>query len=671
MHRNPLSGNSTSLICLLGLAGAASAWAQSASDQVPQDSNQLPTITVTARRLEEELPQILAAQGIRVDTISADAIAKGGYVDISQTLQSLAPGLYVSPKNGPFDYVDISLQGSRTQDVLWLVDGVRINNRLYGGTTPLDTLPSSIVDQIQILQGGEALFYGTEAAAGAINIVTKAFSDTPDGAISLGGDTNKSSHFDGYYRDAVGRSHFVLYLDIDTSSGFQPFRNQDYQPSGTDRDRAYHVYTGGAKYAFDFTTALRFSALLQHTSGKLDFSFPFLAAEAFNNRDENIVTTKLDYTPGDTFQLYAKAYYHWWDSHYTEFDNVIGSPGVLADDENHGFWGYSDRGFNLMSKFKLESSFDEVLGYDFQNYTGSDADLVIAQHTESVNALFGQVATAPDLIDHTVIAAGVRFNSPSIGQSATVWTLSGKHDFAADLFVRGLVGTAFRLPTAEELFANDPDDERGDPNLKPEQSKNLNVSVGGYLDEKHFKWEVIGFARDVTNLIDFATFDATTDQAVFGNVPGTVRVRGAELDLTQQVGDFSAELNYTYSHSVQTGNQQIDDVPVQQAKASIDYHPGSLPFGVTATAIYVGDVYESGLWDGREGFGRYPVFDLEGRYFLDQKRHQTISVRLENVFDRQYATSLGSGVGDADGSNYTYWNLGVPRTFEARYTYHF
>ena len=64
-------------------------------------------------------------------------------------------------------------------------------------------------------------------------------------------------------------------------------------------------------------------------------------------------------------------------------------------------------------------------------------------------------------------------------------------------FVRGEIGTAFRLPTAEELFANDPDDERGDPNLQPETSKNANLSVGGNLGQSHFKWELIGFARDV------------------------------------------------------------------------------------------------------------------------------------------------------------------------------
>ena len=53
-------------------------------------------------------------------------------------------------------------------DVLWLVDGIRINNRLYGGTTPLDTLPASMVERIEVLNGGQALFYGTQASAGAV-----------------------------------------------------------------------------------------------------------------------------------------------------------------------------------------------------------------------------------------------------------------------------------------------------------------------------------------------------------------------------------------------------------------------------------------------------------------------------------------------------------------------
>jgi outer membrane cobalamin receptor len=657
---------------LMGLGMAGQVWAQAASD-ASGTAGTLETVTVTARRLEEQLPTILAAQGDRVDTISGDLIAKNVFIDIAQSLQMLAPGLYISPKNGPFDYVDVSLLGSRTEDVLWLLDGVRLNNRLYGSTTPLDTLPSTIVDRIQVLEGGQALFYGTEAAAGAVDIITKDFSKTPDGAVSVGGDTDDSFHFDGYYRDTIDRNQFVVYADVDTSSGFQPFRSQDIQPSDTDRDRDYHLYTLGGKYAYDFSDDLRYSALLQHTTAKLDFSLPFLVEQAYNERDENVLTSKLDYTPSDDFQLFVKGYYHWWYSHYTEYDNVIGSPGRLANIEDGGFWGFVDRGVNFMAKFKLNSAFDEIVGYDFQNYQGHDAVLVIQQQTESVNAVFGQVATSSELMAHTTLAAGVRFNDPRVGDSSTVWTVSGKHDFSDDLFMRGQVGTAFRLPTAEELFANDPYDERGDPNLKPEKSTNANLSIGGTFGTPHLHWEVIGFWRDVTNLIQYTSFDTTTQQYVFGNVPGTVIVRGGELEIGAVLGDFSADLNYTYSHSEQDDGQQIDAVPIQEAKVSLDYHPAEQPFGVTLSAIFVGATWlsDTGVGDGRAEYGKYPLVDLAGRYFIDAQRHHIISLGIVNLFDRQYATALGTGETDVTQSNYVYWNLGVPRTLEGRYTFRF
>ncbi|MEJ0007700.1 MAG: hypothetical protein WDM77_15370 [Steroidobacteraceae bacterium] len=53
-------------------------------------------------RLEEDLPLDLQKFGYRVDTITATQIRNGGYIDVAQALQALAPGLYLSPKNGPF-----------------------------------------------------------------------------------------------------------------------------------------------------------------------------------------------------------------------------------------------------------------------------------------------------------------------------------------------------------------------------------------------------------------------------------------------------------------------------------------------------------------------------------------------------------------------------------------
>ncbi|MEJ0007703.1 MAG: hypothetical protein WDM77_15385 [Steroidobacteraceae bacterium] len=63
--------------------------------------------------------------------------------------------------------------------------------------------------------------------------------------------------------------------------------------------------------------------------------------------------------------------------------------------------------------------------------------------------------------------------------------------------------------------------------------------------------------------------------------------------------------------------------------------------------------------------------DLAGRVYLDHARHHSLTARLENAFDKEYASSIGTGTRDSDGSNYTYWNLGVPRTFELRYNFLF
>ena len=628
-------------------------------------------ILVTSQKLEASIPAILERQGTRVDRVTADEIAHAGYVDVAQSLETTIPGLYIKSKTGPFDYVTLSLQGSRTSDVLWLVDGVRINNRLYAGTTPLDTLPAAMVERIEVLEGGQSLFYGTQGVAGAVNIVTKAFSDTPDGGFSVGGDSNDSWHGDAYYRDSIGRNHFVVYVGGDTSSGYEPFRDRDFQPSATQRDRAYRNLTGGAKYAYDVSDALRVSATFQNSQGKLDDLQTRKVSDSFNERSETIVTGKIDYTPNDQFQVYAKGYYHAWDSHYTEFDNVIGSPGSLSTIDDHDYWGYHDAGANLMGRIAAGPWLDAIIGYDYQAYEGRDAVLAITQKSESVNAVFAQLATSSSFSSNGSLAVGFRYNAPSEGQTATVWNVSGKYDLTRGLFVRASAGTSFRLPTAEELFADDPDDERGNPDLKPEQSVYVNASIGGTFDDSHLKWEAIGFGRNIINMIDYATFDDVADQAVFGNVAGQVRVRGGELVLNADYPDWSASASYSYSHAVQDGGRQIDGIPKQEAKASLDYHPVSLPFGLSASVDFVGTLYRSGLWDGTESYGNYPVVDLAGRYYVDDARHQTITLRLANLFDRRYATGLGTGKADDGGANYTYWNLAPPLTAEVRYSYRF
>lgn len=656
---------------LLALAGGQAAAADAASTASE--------LVVPGKSLEDTLPEALSQTGVRVDVISDKDIRKGAYVDISQSLQALAPGLYVQAKNGPFDYVDVSFLGSRTEDVLFLVDGVRINNRLYAGTTPLDTLPSSIVDRIEILEGGQSLFYGTQAVAGAVNIVTKGFSKTADGQISAAVDDNGGRHIDAYYRSAIGRSLFVLYGSADKSDGFKAFRPQDYEPSSTHRKRGYDVMTLGAKYAYDVTDNLRFSAAYQHSDADVDFAQPYRVARDVNKRQEELATAKVDWDVSDSFSFYLKGYYHYWHTKYDTFYNDLANPGSLIVLYQDTPWRYNDAGVNALGKYVVKPGVEAWFGYDYQSYGGQDAVLVIAPNHEDTHAVFGQIRLTPDLIPNTHLAAGFRYNAPSEGRSATIWNVSGQYDLPGGFFIRGEGGTNFRLPTAEELFANDPLDERGNPNLKPETSESLNLSVGGRFGDgdRNLRFELTGFGRNVKNLIDYDTFDEDTQQDVFGNVAGTVKVRGFEAQVDASLNAaFGGTISYTHNTSKVDGGPQLDRTPKELLKASLDYHPGDKPWGATLSVNYTGETH-IGLAGVEQEYGKYTVVDLSGRYYIDSARRQMLNLAIQNLLDEDYGRpARGCRDVATDGpfdcsAPYIYVNRGLPRTLRLSYTLSF
>jgi hypothetical protein len=158
----------------------------------------------------------------------------------------------------------------------------------------------------------------------------------------------------------------------------------------------------GGKYDYDFTDSLSVSASYLHTNANLDFAQPMLTENAYNQRNEDLVSSRLDYTPSDEFKFYIKDYYHWWLSHYTEYDNgstpfsfTPGVPGQITVANDHDFWGYRDYGINLLAQIAVNRGFEYLAGYDFQNYTGRDAVLVIEQQTEHVNAILYRGRSSP------------------------------------------------------------------------------------------------------------------------------------------------------------------------------------------------------------------------------------------------------------------------------------
>lgn len=639
-------------------------------------------VAVSAPKLEEDLPQEIEKTGVRMQTISSAAIANGGYTDVAQALQSLVPGLFLAPKAGAFDYVAVALQGSRRNEILWLLDGVRISNRLYNGTTPLDTLPAHMIERVEVIEGGQGLFYGTQAVAGVINVVTKSFAEVTNGQVQGGLDSNSGSHVNLFARTSRSGNKVVVYASKDTADGFRNFPTEQYAPSTTDRLRGYDVATFGGKYTYDFGNAVRVSAAYQRSDVEVDNLRPARSsarqvgglAAAFNARTEHIASAKVDVTPRQDLQLFFKGYYHRWDSGYTERLNVAAAPGTTQDVSADEFWGYRDSGASALAMFTPDTRVEFFGGYELQRYSGEDAVLLIAPNTEVVNALFGQVRTTRALMPKATLAFGARYNAPSNSQNAGVWNASGQYDLTPSLLARATVGTAFRYPDAYELFAQDPTCCYGNPNLEPEKSTNVNGSVAKRITagETVLTIEATGFYREVTNLI-VDVDDGSGETTIAANSPTKVRVRGVSVAGSGLfTSSLSGSLSYTYANSERNdlagGYSSITGIPANQVQATLDVHPTRTPFGLTLTVNAVGELNDSVSGFGRVSSGDYTIVDLSGRVFLDAKRRHRINLRFENLFDENYATGHARGFLDGSTAPFLVRSLGVPRTVHLTYS---
>jgi outer membrane cobalamin receptor len=633
---------------------------------------------VVGQRLEETTPQALAEFGNRLEVVDSEALQLGGFDDASQALQMQVPGLYVAPKNGAFDYVSCSLQGSRCEDILWLVDGVRTANRLYNTTTPLDTIPASMIERVEVLYGGQGIFYGTQSIAGVVNVVTKSFSGEPTGSLGIGLDENDGTHLSGDFRTGVGDHQIVLFASKDESDGFHQVAASDYQPSATDRNRGYDVTTFGAKYAYDFSDASRLSVMYQRTDNDVDFLRPYQTALGKNERLDDWVTAKWDYAASDNVDLYVKGYWHDWDTKFTEIFNDLNPAGTLAGtqsvESDHLFWGFKDYGVTAVAEIRTPGSFEYAVGYDYQRFWGEDEVWLIQDKTETAHALYGQIRTTKEQLDNTSLALGLRYNTTSGTFDGTVWNFSGRHDFSPSFYLRGQVGTSFRLPDAEELYLRDCC-EVGNPNLEPEESENFEVAIGGQSSSgASLSWQFIVFQRDVDNLIDIDFDNPAFPDGIFANFDRTRESTGWEAFVSVGLGaTMSLSFDYTDTDAELAGTgTQVPDVPETLLKIGWNYRGMELPLDVNVSLLNVGDVHDFvGGGIGVVDHGNYTTIDASAGYYLDEARHHRIGARLENALDEGYVTSVGRGFRDLDGSSYPYRNLGAPRTLHATYTYRF
>ncbi|HJR68831.1 MAG TPA: TonB-dependent receptor, partial [Gammaproteobacteria bacterium] len=159
----------------------------------------------------------------------------------------------------------------------------------------------------------------------------------------------------------------------------------------------------------------------------------------------------------------------------------------------------------------------------------------------------------------------------------------------------------------------------------------------------------------------------------FENFDETVESDGLEFILVAALNDRnSVSFDYTSTDAKFEGTStQVQDIPESLMKLGWTYSAMQAPVDINVSVLNVGDVYDQVTAIGRVEHGDYTVVDVGAGFYFDEDRRHRLGLRLENLFDEDYATSIGRGRLDVNNASYAYRNLGAPRALHVDYSYRY
>lgn len=157
---------------ILGVSLIATA---AVAQDAPQaaDANGESVIVVTGSRIAR--PDLESTSPLNV--VSAGDIAlKGGSTNIENVLNDLpqVTATTSSASNNPGGGVaTVNLRGLGSQRTLVLVDGRRYMSYDVNQIVDLNTIPSALIERVDVVTGGQSAVYGSDAIAGVVNFTLK------------------------------------------------------------------------------------------------------------------------------------------------------------------------------------------------------------------------------------------------------------------------------------------------------------------------------------------------------------------------------------------------------------------------------------------------------------------------------------------------------------------
>ncbi|MFC2622535.1 MAG: TonB-dependent receptor plug domain-containing protein [Prevotella denticola] len=429
-------------------------------------------------------PKLLANTPVLTKLITASDIAKADATNLRDLLQQVLPGVEFSYAMN--QQVHMNFSGFGGQSMLILVDGERLAGETMDDVD-FSRLCMDNVDHIEIVKGAASALYGSNAAGGVINIITK--NGIRPFALNLNArlgrhheqryglswqqgagrwsnlltiNRNKSDNYDVHNGDnPVTRVVATIYGDATWN-----FKEQlSYRPSEklslTGRAGYFYrqlVRTSETPERYrDFSGGLR-GVWKPDTHNSLDLSYAF---DQYDKSDYQRIT-RLDIRDYSNVQNSLRLLYN----HTFGSDDVLS----LGADYMHDYLFNT----NLEDRTRRQDSFDAFAQYDWN----------VSRQWEAVGAL--------------------RYDYFSDGRiSRLTPKVSVRYQPVRNLNFRASYGMGFRAPTLKEKYYNFDMAGiwivEGNPALKPEVSHNFNLSAD--YTHRHYNFTLAAYYNRIRDKI--------------------------------------------------------------------------------------------------------------------------------------------------------------------------
>lgn len=573
-------------------------------------SKRIDPITVTANGLATAISNTGQAVTI-VDRAEIDSVQGA---DVARVLRR-TPGLSLSRNGGVGAVTGVSLRGASSDQLLVLVDGVRVADTASpGGGFDFGNLLLGTAGSFDILRGSNSTIWGSDAIGGVVNVTTRRDS-------GFGGNFEYGSR-DTLFASAAG--------GIDKDAYFVGLTGSWYRTDGFSAAAAGSEPDGfeqlalGASGVVDLTPQLSLFAHANWSEGQLDIDgFPpptfLVLADTLETQDtrRHWGDVGIEYFGND---LTLRAAYSLSDTERENFDDT-GAVSFASD-------GHSQR-VQLRGEYRLIGGLALAFGgeHDWADYrTTFD--------TAASVGITGGYVQLGWVMGNFAAHAGVRIDDHDFFGSHT--SLGGDVSYRLDgeWRVRASVGEGFKAPTLFQLYSF-----FGNPDLRPEASTSVDFGVEKGERGRGTHVALTAFRRDSEDLIGFA-FDAAHPFGFYDNT-ARARAQGIEAEAGFDVAEgfrVSGVFSYVDAQDRVTGTD-LARRPRSFGTLFADYEA---PFGLKlgADVRFVGESFDdAGNFTRLNG---YEVVDLRAAYPLGDRFE--IYGRVENLFDAQYQTAAGYAV---------------------------